>query len=204
MLCYLVRNSRRYCLNKNVATTMVRLDSATTNSRPGKPKLHSFNDLRPVYTGSLNTQVKSVKAFSLTSSVIALALQPLMFEKLVLNQPVLTGVFLGTGCLGFILGTPLLLHYVTKRYVIELRFSAQSRIFEADTYSLLLRRQTLRFTAADVNVPSVPGPITSIVALGKPLLIDFNLFTDADAYEHLLGYDKPLNLQFNEIKSNSS
>lgn len=72
--------------------SQVRLDSATTNSRPGKPKLHSFNDLRPVYTGSLNTQVKSVKAFSLTSSVIALALQPLMFEKLVLNQPVLTGM----------------------------------------------------------------------------------------------------------------
>ncbi|OQR73780.1 hypothetical protein BIW11_09524 [Tropilaelaps mercedesae] len=190
---------------KHVQTSWVGLRSAAAGSPSStvRPQPGS-GDMRPVYFGSLNTQVKSVKVFSFTSSAIAVALQPLMFQKLILDRPIFIGALLGLGCLGFILGTPLLLHCITKRYVIELRFCAQSRMFEADTYSLLLRKKTLRFTAANVSVPDMPGPLTSIVAMGKPLLLDFNLFKDADAYEHLLGFDKPLDLRLSEIKSNPS
>jgi len=170
----------------------------STQSKDKDGERNSEDSLITVYRGSINTQVKFVKGFSLTSSAIALSIQPMFFDKIILDQPIVVGAVVGGGCLAFILGTPLLLNFITKRYVTELKFDKVSKTFQAETYTLFLRRKLHTFKVQDVKVPDLPGPLTSILVNNKPLLMDVNLFTDADAYEHLMGFDKPLDLHLNE------
>lgn len=85
-----------------------------------------------------------------------------------------------------------MLHYITRRYVTELTYDPDTKEFNATTLTLLNRKKEMSFIADDVEVPTVPGPFTTLLAKGRPLFVDVQNFQNADALEHLLGYDKPI------------
>lgn len=47
-------------------------------------------------------------------------------------------------------------------------------------------------------VPDVPGMFTTLVARGKPLLLDPSLFEQPEHYGRLMGYDKPMDYKLHE------
>lgn len=172
--------------HKSTAVCCKRM-STTTHSSTSQPDLQ-------VYSGPLTRMVKTVKVFSITTSAICVAIQPLLISKTVPYGSILTAVIGGVIGLYAVL-TPVVLHWVAKRYVTQLDFDPQSKTFTATTLSLFLRKKKLKFVAEDVVIPEVPGPLTSFVVKKKPLLIDPNYFTDHSAYAHLMGYDKPLDFE---------
>ncbi|KAK8770623.1 transmembrane protein 70 homolog, mitochondrial [Amblyomma americanum] len=144
-----------------------------------------------VYLGSIRSTVKMVKSLSLTSSFLGILAQPILLQKL--SGASVGATVIVVSCASFfIFVTPLMLHYITRRYVTELTYDPDTKEFNATTLSLLNRKKEISFIADDVEVPTVPGPFTTLLAKGQPLFVEVQNFQNADALEHLLGYDKPI------------
>lgn len=91
----------------------------------------------------------------------------------------------------FFLATPLMLNWITKRYVIELHFDNKTKTFTAKTFNIVNQIKEIKFQASDVTVPDLPGMLSSFSVNGRPLFVDAGMIQDADAYSHMMGYDKP-------------
>lgn len=144
-----------------------------------------------VYIGPLARLVKGVKMFSISTSVIGLGLQPYLLMHAGDHNVVAT-VAVGSVVGFFIFLTPLMIHWITKKYVTDMYFDKKSDQFTAATISFFLRRKELAFKSTEVIVPEVPGMFTFLIAKGKPLFMDPQMFLSREAYIRLMGYDKPL------------
>jgi len=150
-----------------------------------------------IYEGLLTTQVRLVKAFSLATSVVGLAFQPILFyhsQQLTAN----VSTFLAAGAFFsfFTLGTPLLIHSVCKKYVTAMYYDKRKRSYTAVTYGLMLTRKRITFRPEDVRVPDVPGPFTTFLAGGVPLFVDGDQFSAIEHFGKIMGYDKPINMRY--------
>ncbi|XP_039768697.1 transmembrane protein 70, mitochondrial isoform X2 [Ornithorhynchus anatinus] len=161
-----------------------------TQTRPGETA-----DGRLIYTGSLGRAVFGVKLFSYSSSAAGLGLLPYIFVRtgagtggvpLKVALAVLAGVFT--------LATPVLLHLVTKGYVLRLYHAAETDTYTAVTYGALLAEKRTVFRRSDVRVPELHHLFTTFYAETRSMLVDPALFPLARDYDHLMGYDKPLAL----------
>lgn len=96
-----------------------------------------------IYEGKYTSSIKRVKLFSLATSFMGLAAQPILFQKGV----ELSGYGLATTLCGiasiFTFVTPCLLHFVTRKYVIELRHDPKSDEYVATTVSFFLMRNNV-------------------------------------------------------------
>ncbi|KAJ8897879.1 hypothetical protein PR048_003236 [Dryococelus australis] len=148
-----------------------------------------------VYEGPLTRQIKAVRLFSLITSVSGIAAQPFLIKEVAaLNSMPAAVALLGT--IGFFtLVTPVLLHLVTKKYVTELCYDANSSKYTATVLSFFVRKKPVTFTPEDVIVPDVPGMFTSFKASGVPLFVDPKLFDDPEHYVKIMGYDKPIDFK---------
>lgn len=92
-----------------------------------------------IYYGTLTKQIRALKAFSLMTSAAGLLIQPAFYLKVMETGNI--GFFLGIfGCVGFMaVGTPLLIHLITKKYVTYLYYDEKEDKYTAHTYSLFLR-----------------------------------------------------------------
>lgn len=97
-----------------------------------------------IYYGTLTPRMRAVKVFSLTTSLAGLAAQPILLE-----QGMKIG---GTGMAVFICGiagfftfvTPLLLHFITKKYVTEIHYNPSTQEYVATTISIILQKIKVR------------------------------------------------------------
>ncbi|XP_071085054.1 transmembrane protein 70 homolog, mitochondrial-like [Haliotis cracherodii] len=144
-----------------------------------------------VYGGPLWKMVKGIKAFSVSTSMIGLGLQPYILMNAG-EAAMFSKVMIGGTISFFIFITPLLIHFVTKKYVTYCYLNRDTGSFTAATYSFFLRRKEIEFTAEDVVVPDIPGMFTTVLVKGKPLFLDARMFYSKDAYIHFMGYDKPI------------
>ena len=102
-----------------------------------------------IYQGILSTQIKLVKGFSLTTSAIGISCQPLLFMQMNASGANLAlmggiGAFLSL----FTFATPLLIHYVSKKYVTEIKFNKLEDTYTAITYSFFLRKKEVSIFSA--------------------------------------------------------
>ncbi|XP_050396520.2 transmembrane protein 70 homolog, mitochondrial [Patella vulgata] len=143
-----------------------------------------------IYSGPLAKLVKRVKLFSLSTSFIGLGLQPLILlnDSTTLATKIAVGGFVNF----FIFLTPLLIHFVAKKYVTTVYYNETTGQFTATTHTFFLRKREHKFTVEDVKVPDVPGIFTTIKVRGFALFMDPSMFFSKQAYIHLMGYDKPL------------
>lgn len=95
--------------------------------------------------------------------------------------------------------TPLLLHFVTKKYVTSLTFDPDKETYTAETLTFFLTKRKIEFTPDDVKVPDVPGMFTSMLVKGIPLFVDPRAFPNPDHYIKIMGYDKPIDLKLGEL-----
>ncbi|KAG4071029.1 hypothetical protein HA402_001466 [Bradysia odoriphaga] len=145
-----------------------------------------------IYFGTLTPKIRAVKVLSLTTSIVGLAAQPTLIER----SSELGGtsiVILVCSFVGFFtFVTPLVLHFITKKYVTEINYDSTKDEYTATTLSLFLTRKETKFQIKDVRVPEVAGMFTTFFAKDRPLFVDVELFTDPSHYVKMMGYDKPI------------
>lgn len=104
--------------------------------------------------------------------------------------------------------TPFLLHVITKRYVTELFYDPKTREYTAVIITFFLVKKQIKFRVEDVTVPEIPGMFTSFLVKpksgrGKPiaLFVDPKLFDDPTHYVKIMGFDKPIDFKFEELRN---
>ncbi|RUS69471.1 hypothetical protein EGW08_022765 [Elysia chlorotica] len=157
------------------------------NDDPGKGSL--------VYVGRIGSMFKTLKLFSLTTSIVGLSLQPYLFFTYQ-DAPLVTAVPFFAALNMFVFVNPLLIHHIGKKYVMEVYFNERTKVFTAVLMSFFARKYNFVFTADDVNVPDVPGMFSILTIKGRPLFVLESDFTDMEIYKHMMGFDKPLDLSF--------
>lgn len=87
--------------------------------------------------------------------------------------------------------TPVLLHLVTKGYVVRLYHNPDKDTYTAITYSIFLTEKKNIFHQRQVRIPAVSKMFTTFYADHMGLLVNPDLFPIPQDYNHLMGYDKP-------------
>ncbi|XP_031297306.1 transmembrane protein 70, mitochondrial [Camelus dromedarius] len=156
-------------------------------------------DGRLIYTGNLARTVFGVKCFSYSTSVISLAFLPYIFAQ---NNIIFGSVplqILFYSIIGsFTVITPVLLHFITKGYVIRLYHEATTDTYKAITYNVVLLETSTVFHQNDVRIPNSAHVFTTFYAKTKSLLVNPALFPNPEDYNHLMGYDKPFTFDMEE------
>ena len=145
-----------------------------------------------VYSGPLTRGLKRLKRLSFFTSAVGLALIP-FFVVNHLAWPAIVGFG------AFVFATPCLIHFIfSKNYVTDIYFNDKTKVFHLAKLSFFLQRYEVKFTAEDVVVPDVVGPYSTYLVKGVPVFINRVLFTSKDIYKHMVGYDKPLDMDLSE------
>ncbi|KAL4709973.1 hypothetical protein ACJJTC_003936 [Scirpophaga incertulas] len=157
-----------------------------------------------IYFGSLAPQIKAVKIFSLTSSVAGLMAQPIIVKQAsqIGSTSLLVIICSMVGFFTFI--TPLLLHFITKKYVTEIHYNPSNSTYKATTINFFLADKELEFKCEDVHVPDIPGMFTSMHVKGKPLFIEARHFENPLHYAKIMGYDKPMDFKLGEVQDSDN
>lgn len=94
-----------------------------------------------IYFGTLTPKIRAVKAFSLSTSIIGLVAQPMLVEQAshIGGTSVVILVCSFVGFFTFV--TPLVLHFITKKYVTEINYDPIKDEYTATTLSILLRKK---------------------------------------------------------------
>ena len=146
---------------------------------------------RLVYAAPLSSRVKAVKVFSIVTSIFGLAMQPVVFSH-ANSLPVVLKFALTGGVSFFVLGTPLLLHWLTKRYVLHMYYNEDKKEFSAALYNIFAKKNYVTFSVDDVQFSVGPDILNSIFVHKKPMMFDPECFLVTEAYIRLMKYDKPL------------
>lgn len=124
-----------------------RLFPAASASQPSLARMastsHQPDAVQPqqIYYGTLTPKIRAVKVFSLTTSIVGLAVQPMLVEQgtKLGGMPMVVFLCGFAGIFTFI--TPLLLHFITKKYVTQIAYDAAKNEYEATTISFLLLKK---------------------------------------------------------------
>ncbi|KAK5859352.1 hypothetical protein PBY51_020915 [Eleginops maclovinus] len=153
-----------------------------------------------IYSGNLGTAVRGVKLFSYSSSGASLLLMPqiLMKTGLGVQSLALQAAFCGVvGFFTFI--TPVVLHFISKGYVIRLYHNPNRDTYTAITCSLFLTEKRSVFYQRQVRIPAVSQMFTTFYAGDTGLLVNPDMFPIPHDYNHLMGYDKPFSFSTEDV-----
>ncbi|XP_051556103.1 transmembrane protein 70, mitochondrial-like [Myxocyprinus asiaticus] len=153
-----------------------------------------------IYTGNLGKAVLGVKFFSYSSSMISLCVMPYVLMKtgVGVNSFALQVAFFGfIGFFTFL--TPVLLHLITKGYVVRLYHKKETDMYTAITYSALLVEKRTVFHQNDVVIPDVSRMFTTFYAKKHSMLVNPMLFALPHDYNHLMGYDQPFSFDTEDL-----
>ncbi|KAG0726794.1 Transmembrane protein 70, mitochondrial [Chionoecetes opilio] len=141
--------------------------------------------MKEIYHGILSTQIKMVKFFSLSTSMLGLSVQPILFTKVLgTNAGILVAAGSFFGVLHFV--TPLLIHWITKKYVTSLEYAPRQRSVLSHNTLFLPQGEEVD----DVKVPEVPGMFTPFLIKNRPMFWTPDMFKERDHYGRLRGYDR--------------
>ena len=141
-----------------------------------------------VYVGNMARLVKAIKMFSLSTSLVSIGSIPLI-RSAIEESITKAGVMGGISTIIFL--TPLLLHFVTRKYVTDVYFNADTEVFTLATKTLFLCRKEVEFYSTDVEIPFVGGLVVNHIVKKKPYFMERELFFSKDVYIKMVGYDKP-------------
>ncbi|XP_039532830.1 transmembrane protein 70, mitochondrial [Pimephales promelas] len=153
-----------------------------------------------IYTGSLGKAVLGVKFFSYSSSMFSLCVMPYVLMKTGIGVNSLAVQVAFCGFIGFFTFlTPILLHLITKGYVVRLYHNKETDMYTAITYSALLVEKRTVFHQSDVIIPDVSRMFTSFYAKKHSMLVNPMLFALPNDYNHLMGYDRPFSFNTDDL-----
>ncbi|XP_076263739.1 transmembrane protein 70 homolog, mitochondrial [Rhynchophorus ferrugineus] len=196
-LLYLVTVNKNIsrCLFKKINTTYIVQQKYASHEANAKKQTQGPIE---IYNGPLTPHIKAVKLFSLSSSIIGIVGQPLLYKSVVStgSLPIIIAGYTFIGFFTFV--TPILLHFITKKYVTQLNYDEVKDTYIAKTVNFFCITEKTEFKVDDVKVPDVPGMFTSMHIKGKPLFMDPRTFEEPEHYRRIMGYDKPIDFKLYE------
>ncbi|CAH0547247.1 unnamed protein product [Brassicogethes aeneus] len=195
-------NAQLFNASSKIKTSKCHIPSISFVHQYSTKAKEEANDRKPVYYGVLTPQIKAVKFFSLSSSFVGLAAQPFLYNELSAlgNVGIIVAAYSFIGF--FTLVTPLMLHFITKKYVTHVEYNIRTGNYIAKTVNFFCVTKELEFKPKDVVVPDVAGMFTTFEAKGKALFMDPRHFDDPTHYEKIMGYDKPIDFKLYDTPSN--
>uniref|UniRef100_A0A8C2A7P8 Transmembrane protein 70 n=1 Tax=Cyprinus carpio TaxID=7962 RepID=A0A8C2A7P8_CYPCA len=153
-----------------------------------------------IYNGNLGKAVLGVKFFSYSSSMFSLCVMPYVLLKTGIGVNSLALQVAFCGIIGFFTFlTPVLLHLITKGYLVRLFHNKETDMYTAITYSALLVEKRTVFHQSDVIIPDVSRMFTSFYAKKRSMLVNPMLFPLPHDYNHLMGYDRPFSFDTDDL-----
>ncbi|XP_074605439.1 transmembrane protein 70 homolog, mitochondrial [Brevipalpus obovatus] len=163
----------------------------------------SSNQNQIVYQGLLAKKIKVIKWFSLSTSAISLMAQPIIYLKAQeLGSSLFAAGFMSMLSL-IVFPTPLLLNLVTKRYVNQLDYDPEHKLYTAHTLNILNRPVKTIFKPSDLEVLT-PSKIFANVLVNKgvELFLELKDINNAEALENLLPKDMQDEAKFESFEQN--
>ncbi|CAK9810686.1 Transmembrane protein 70 homolog, mitochondrial [Anthophora quadrimaculata] len=153
-----------------------------------------------VYTGDLWKQIRNIKILSIISTIMSICGQPMLFMKMINNDNLVSlGIIFAFGNI-ILIGSPILIYLVTKRYVINLYHCPQENTYVAVVYRFFLQRKEITFTPNDIKPPKMfKGSLTTCIAKDNPLYMDSNQFINLKHYNIIMGYNKPSDFEVEPV-----
>lgn len=145
-------------ISKNTLVNIgyVATESAIGHQKPRQLCTRSFSHHSPstnspssdnvkIYSGNLSGKFWRVKLFSLSTSVLGISAQPFLIEhgSKIVGPAGVVAMCTMAGFFAFI--TPVLLHLVVKKYVIEMEHNPVTDEYTATTISLLMRKNKVSY-----------------------------------------------------------
>lgn len=115
-------------------------DKTGQDSQTPKSPQYDETGAEIIYTGKFKSRIIRVKLFSLSTSMMGLAAQPTLVEKGMEMGGTGLAVFLCSMAGIFTFVTPVLLHFVTKKYVIKITHDPKTDEYVATTVSFFLMK----------------------------------------------------------------
>ncbi|XP_078121082.1 transmembrane protein 70, mitochondrial [Sander vitreus] len=150
-----------------------------------------------IYTGSLGASIRRVKIFCSSSSGASLLLMSDILLKTGVQGFVMKAAICGVIGVAFLI--PVLLHLLTKGYVVRLYHNRKTDTYTAITYSMLLTEKRSVFHQRQVRIPAVSKMFTNFYAGEMGLFVNPDMFPIPHDYNHLMGYDKPFSFDTDDI-----
>ncbi|KAI1725883.1 assembly, mitochondrial proton-transport ATP synth complex domain-containing protein [Ditylenchus destructor] len=147
-------------------------------------------------TDSLRRAVVIAKFCSLGSSAVGLMVIPILSAKLwenaLYNPSTLVFVVLMNAFIGLLTFTPLLLHFLTKRFVADMYYNSETQVFTWVYYSFFLQKHALRFRVEEIVDAAIAPqqkklwiPLATCFIRSRPVL----LFLDKRQYRNQEAFD---------------
>ncbi|CAB1326263.1 unnamed protein product [Coregonus sp. 'balchen'] len=139
-----------------------------------------------------------VRCFSTSGASLCMMPYILLKTGISVQSLVLKGAFCGViGFFTFL--TPILLHIITKGYVVRLYHNQDTDTYTAVTYNILLMEKKTVFCQSEVKIPGVSKMFTTFYADKKSMLVNPMLFPLPHDYNHLMGYDQPFSFDTEDL-----
>uniref|UniRef100_A0A915D254 Transmembrane protein 70 n=1 Tax=Ditylenchus dipsaci TaxID=166011 RepID=A0A915D254_9BILA len=149
-------------------------------------------------TDELKRMIKFAKVISLSSSSLGIVMIPVLTSKLMEaaadNPGAMVLLVFANSFVGLLTFTPLLLHFLTKRFVANIYYNSKSQLFTSVHYNFLMQKQALRFRSDDVvdlavalQKKKILFPMATCFVDSHPLLLllDHRLYSNQDAFDLL-------------------
>ena len=140
-----------------------------------------------VYTAPLASAVKAVKAFSLTTALIASVGSPILIfygnpSMSLLGRVVVTSFVTLLG-----ISTTLILHWFVRTYVTKLYFDKSTGMVAVERYSMFLKRRVAQFHISEAGPPNSVTSFSTFQANGVGYFLHSEVFEDRQLLSQLVG-----------------
>uniref|UniRef100_A0AC34QHV8 Transmembrane protein 70 n=1 Tax=Panagrolaimus sp. JU765 TaxID=591449 RepID=A0AC34QHV8_9BILA len=190
------KSNRCYSSTANTEFRLVPLSSISPQDL-GSSILHlKENGSGATPTDLMRKGVIGAKICSIGSSALGVVMIPVLtsylWQSATERPSMMVFAVLANSFLGLLTFTPLLLHFLAKRFVANVYYNAETKTFTTVHYNFFLQKKALRFKAEDV-VDSAVAPETQKLWLplatcfvgGKPLLLSL----DRRQYRNEVAFD---------------
>uniref|UniRef100_A0A1I7X7I6 CNNM transmembrane domain-containing protein n=1 Tax=Heterorhabditis bacteriophora TaxID=37862 RepID=A0A1I7X7I6_HETBA len=146
----------------------------------------------------IGSGVFAAKVLSLSSSVAGVVMVPIissfLWEAASERPTMMMFSVVANTFLVLLSFTPLLLHFLTKRFPVNIYYNHQTKVFTSVHYNFFLRKMARRFTAEEVvdaqiapEMKKVWIPLATAFVHQEPLLIslDRNAYIDKVAFDQM-------------------
>lgn len=154
------------------------------------------------YKGNLAPYIKMLKTLSLSTTISGMIVYYVAVTKLKIYEKSATSFGLMSSLCGCVIFSPMLINLMTRRYVVQLSFNSDTKVFNILSLNIINRMKTTSFTIDQVK-SNVNRPFTTFMVGRKPFFVDPLQFSDITVYEYLMGYDKIKHLADIEVTKKS-
>lgn len=128
-----------------ISTSSINSNSNQTNSKEQRESKYEDVEGVSIYEGKYTNQILRVKLFSLTTSAMGLVAQPVLWQKGIEVSGTGLSMLICSVAGIFTFVTPLLLHFVTKKYAIDIIYNEKTDEYTCITVSFFLFKNKVIF-----------------------------------------------------------